>query len=110
MQIAARHIALLAVATACSGSAAGTTRSHSPASQVRSSGSPALVTGDICDKYPPAPDYEGLSESDAVAKGAPDGVRVLERDRAWQAMLKNLDANRVSIIVENGIVSHACRF
>ncbi|HET9728318.1 MAG TPA: hypothetical protein VFR41_02805 [Acidimicrobiia bacterium] len=64
----------------------------------------------VCDPYSAAPEYEGLPEAGAVAKGAPDGIRVIERDGVALPMLKNLDANRVSLVVEHGRVVRACRF
>jgi hypothetical protein len=81
-----------------------------PAVEPTSSRSSASVATSICDNYPPANEYEGLSEPNAIAKGAPDGVRVVERDGVPLPILKNLDANRVSLVINDGHVSHACRF
>jgi hypothetical protein len=59
---------------------------------------------------PGAKEYEGLTESEAIARGAPGGVRVIERDGVALQMLRNLDAHRVSLVVEHGRVAQACRF
>jgi hypothetical protein len=97
-------------ATPAQSQAPGTAASTAPVDGLTSSvPSGSAMTG-ICDHYPAASDYVAISETAAVAKGATGGVRVVERDGVSLPILKNLDADRVNLVVENGLVTHACRF
>ena len=109
-------ICALAIATVlggCSSSSqhpAATTRLQSQAASQPSTTNVTSAEAKICDRYPAARAYEGITESAAIATGAPGGVRVIERDEVPLQMVRNLDADRVSLVVEHGRVSHACRF